>query len=273
MKKASLPSLHRNQQEFSSDRIEYNRNSEDLSCIEVSFTGKHGVKITIGHLYIVYDEVGAWYYSTNHMGRDLFPPTTDFNELGVQFERHARLLELQQERTISKARKLNINNSLLKNQIVMKTKNQSQEKSTQKINQLIFIEYEKAAQNGHFITVGDSYHNTIARIHKTFNEETGKPEFTVFDHEGKEIAKGEKLWELKKDFTDNREQLLEQAHQRRIESKEKEKTEKSFEKMETAGDKKVVPQDKVEQIDEREQQLRDLREDMEEDRADIDFDR
>lgn len=273
MKTVSLPYLIRNQQEFSHQGIEYNRNSEDFSSIDVSFNGKDGVKIIIGHLYIVYDEVAAWYYSTNQIGRDLFPPTTDFNELGVQFERHARLLELQHERSITKSRKLIINNSLLKNQNVMKTKNQSQEKSTKKINQLIFIEYEKAAQNGHFITVGDAYHNTICRIHKTFNQETGKTEFTLFDHEGKEISKGEKLWELKKGLTDNREQLLEQAHQRRIENNEKEKAEKSPDKAEKGSDKRELTEKKVEQKNEREQQLRDLREDMEEDRADMDLDR
>lgn len=273
MKTASLPSLLRNQHEFSVQGIEYNRNTEDFSRIDVSFTGKDGERVTIGHLYIVYDEVGAWYYSTNQMGRDLFPPTTDFSELGVQFERHARLLELQQERSISKSRKLNINNSQFKNQNVMKTKNQTQAKSSQKINQLIFIEYEKAAQNGHFITVGDSYHNTIGRIHKTFNQETGKTEFTVFDHEGKEISKSEKLWELKKGITDNREQLLEQAHQRRIENNEKEKAEKAPEKEVKVNNRKDLAQEKVEQTDEREQQLRDLREDMDEDRADIDLDR
>lgn len=155
----------------------------------------------------------------------------------------------------------------------MKTKNQSLEKSTKKINQLIFIEYEKAAQNGHFITVGDAYHNTIGRIHKTFNQETGKTEFTLFDHEGKEISKGEKLWELKKGLTNNREQLLEQAHQRRIENNEKEKAEKAPEKEVKVDDRKDVAQEKVEQTDEREQQLRDLREDMDEERADIDLDR
>lgn len=266
--------LLRNEQEITGQGIEYNRNPEDLTSLDVCITTADGRQSVIAHIYIVYDETGALYYSSNHLGRDLFPPTTDFSELSTQLERYAQLLELQKERSRSKYHQATITNqSFIKNQTTMKTKNQTQEKTSKKFNQLIFIEYEKAAPNGHFITVGDSYHNTIGRIHKTFNQETGKPEFTVFDHEGKEIAKGEKLWELKKGLTDKREELLEQAHQRRIENNEKEKAEKSPEKTEKVVDKKEAPQVKVEQTDEREQQLRDLREDMDEDRADIDLDR
>ena len=265
--------LLKSEQEITSQGIAYNRNPKDLTSLDVCITGNDGKKSVIAHIYIVYDETGALYYSSNHLGRDLFPPTIEFSELSAQMERYAQLLELQKERSKSKYYQPVINNSLIKNQNIMKTKNQTQEKSSQKFNQLIFIEYEKAAPNGHFITVGDSYHNTIGRIHKTFSQETGKPEFTVFDHEGKEIAKGEKLWELKKGLTDQREELLEQAHQRRIENNEKEKAEKSPEKTETVVDKKDAPQVKVEQKDEREQQLRDLREDSDEDRADIDLDR
>lgn len=261
-----------NEQDFTGQGIEYTRNPKDLTSLDVCITGKDGQKYVIAHIYIVYDETGALYYSSNHQGRDLFPPTTDFSELSTQMERYAQLLKLQNERSKSNYYQSINNNSPIKNQNIMKTKNQTQAKSSQKINQLIFIEYEKAAPNGHFITVGDSYHNTIGRIHKTFNQETGKPEFTVFDHEGKEIAKGEKLWELKKGLTDQREELLEQAHQRRIENNEKEKAEKSPEKTEKVVDKKETPQVKVEQTDEREQQLRDLREDMDDDRSDIDLD-
>ena len=94
---------------------------------------------------------------------------------------------------------------------------------TQKQNQLRFIEYEKPTRDGHFITVSDSYHNVIARIHKSFNQEIKKYEYAAFDHAGNLMGKSDRLWQLKNEFINNREQLLEQAHQRRIESKLKAK--------------------------------------------------
>ena len=102
----------------------------------------------------------------------------------------------------------------------MKTQYQTTEQKPKKVNQLIFTEYEKPAGDGHFITVNDSYHNVIGRINKTYNQETKKYEYQSFDHTGKPFGQSEKIWELKNDFINNREELLEQAHQRRIESKD-----------------------------------------------------
>jgi len=97
----------------------------------------------------------------------------------------------------------------------------NQQSKTKKENQLIFVEYEKPTKEGHLITVVDSYHNTIGRIHRSYNEQSKKYEFTAYDHAGKPLYLGsEKVWELKNQFTANRGDLLEQAHQRRIESKE-----------------------------------------------------
>lgn len=92
--------------------------------------------------------------------------------------------------------------------------------NNQKINQLIFVEYEKPTKTGHLITVVDSYHNTIGRIHRSFNEESKRYEYQAVDHTGKPVAeKSEKLWEMKNHFTSNREVLLKEAHERRLESK------------------------------------------------------
>lgn len=88
-------------------------------------------------------------------------------------------------------------------------------------NQIMFIEYEKPTKEGHLITIVDSYHNTLGRIHRNYNEGTKKYEFLAYDHAGKPLNQtSDKVWEVKKHFTDNRTQLLEDAHQRRIESKE-----------------------------------------------------
>jgi len=92
--------------------------------------------------------------------------------------------------------------------------------NSKKENQLIFVEYPRATTDGHFITATDSYRNTLGKIHRSWNDETKKYEYAAFDHTGKPISQmTEKLWELKKMFIDNSKQLLEQAHQRRIESK------------------------------------------------------
>ena len=110
--------------------------------------------------------------------------------------------------------------------------NTTQNNKQKKENQIIFIEYEKPNEKGHLVTVMDSYRNIIGRIHRSYDKESKKYEFTAYNYAGKELFKNETLWKLKKEFTDQREKFLEAAHQRRIESKkvfvEKEvKTEKS----------------------------------------------
>lgn len=120
----------------------------------------------------------------------------------------------------------------------MKTQNQSPEPKSKKVNQLIFVEYEKAAGDGHLITVVDSYRNVIGRIHKSYNDQTNKYEYAAFDHAGNLMSKNEKLWELKKEFTGNREHLLEQAHQRRIESKEQSKEKSEQTRQNTKGEER-----------------------------------
>lgn len=180
---------------------------------------------TIGHIYVEFEGDEFRYNSTNRKGKEIFQPTTDFNLVEMQFERYAHLLALQQKaREHSKRFKILNYNLNLKNTNTMKTQNTAQK--TQRQNQLRFIEYEKPTGDGHFITVGDSYHNTIGRVHKSYNEELKKYEYVAFDHAGNLMAKSDKLWEVKNVFTNNREQLLEQAHQRRIESKAQSRTDK-----------------------------------------------
>ncbi|MBK5285447.1 MAG: hypothetical protein JJE25_08575 [Bacteroidia bacterium] len=105
----------------------------------------------------------------------------------------------------------------------MKTQQQNPQQKTQKENQFRFVEYERAKGDGHFLTIADSYHNVIGRVHKTFNDETKKYEYVAFDHSGNIFSRSDRLWDVKKEFINNREQLLEQAHQRRIASKEQAK--------------------------------------------------
>lgn len=178
-------------------------------------------KEVIGHVYIEVDGDEIWYMSTNRKGREIFSPTTDFNLIETKFERYARLLALQQ-RTKNNY-KLNKNNLTLKNQNTMKTQTKSPESKQKKVNQLIFVEYEKPAGDGHFVTIVDSYRNVIGRVNKSFNDETKKYEYVAFDHAGNIFSKSDKLWQLKNEFINNREQLLEQAHQRRIVSNEQSK--------------------------------------------------
>jgi hypothetical protein len=266
----------------------------------------------IGHVYVEFEGDEFKYVSTNGQGKQLFPPTTDFNLVEIQFERYARFLALQKIRKSHNLSKNLIHNINLKNTNTMKTQTNNKTQEVQKNeNQMLFIEYSKPTKDGHFITVGDKYKNTIARIHKSFNEETKKYEYVAFDHAGNLMMKNEKLWELKNEFVKNGKELLEQAHQRRIASKEKSKEtvveksnteqvankteerknemekirqgntgiEKQNEKSEEKSDSKAplennnVVDNEKNQFDEREQELDDLRNDKDDDRGDMDMDR
>lgn len=95
----------------------------------------------------------------------------------------------------------------------------TQNNKPKKENQFVFVEYEKANEQGHKITIMDLYRNVIGRIHQSYNKELEKYEFTAYDHAGKEMFKDDQVWKIKKEFSNQREKLLEDAHQRRIESK------------------------------------------------------
>ena len=108
------------------------------------------------------------------------------------------------------------------------------------------------------------------------------------------MSKNEKLWPLKKEFTDNSELLREQAHQKRIAIKEKAKqlqepvqqlTDKKKRKHEIRNlrtDKvspekyiskdNTQPKGKQNVNEEREQELKDLREERENDLGDVEID-
>ena len=172
--------------------------------------------------------------------------------------------------------------------------NKTSKQKIQKQNQLVFIEYEKPSDNGHFMTVMDSYRNVIGRINKNYNEQTKKYEYTAFDHAGKSFSKGEKLWEVKGEFISNRKELLENAHQRRIASKENSKDE-AVEKTQKAEkvDKTVERKNEIKKVrgksgqekqnekagsrlsqqEEREQELQDLRDDANDARGELEMGR
>lgn len=275
-------------QELNEDRlIRFHHSFADYGHIIVSRFRDNRTREIIGHIYTEVDGDELRYISTGRTGKELFSPTTDFNEVEVKFERYARLLALHQKAQ-EHVERLNKNNySQSKNLTTMKTTTKNPEQPKTKFNQLIFTEYEKATKDGHFITVGDSYHNTIGRIYKNFNEETKKFEYTSLDHAGNPLGKSEKLWELKKEFTNNRELLLEQAHQRRIESKAQAKqTTNQPQPAKTEKQPEAKPQEKTtEKVntpavgnksrqEEREHELEDLRGEREnDDRGDMDMDR
>src|SRR6185369_15935271 len=199
--------------------IDYHPIDWDYGSLSVSRLRDDGSRETIGYIYTEVDGEQSRYISVNAKGRIIFPVTTDFNTVTRRFERYARQIAIDKGPTYLQLQKDNY--SLTKNPNQMKTQSQTTEQKPKKINQLIFTEYEKPARDGHFMTIGDSYHNVIGRIHKSYNEETQKYLYTAFNHAGILIGKSEKLWFLKNDFISNRDQLLEQAHQRRIAAKEK----------------------------------------------------
>ncbi len=197
--------------------IHYQQAPLDYGHFIVSRLNPDGSRELIGHIYAEIDGDETKYISTNSQGREIFSPTTDFNAVDLKFERYARLIDIpKNENTLNHQATLT-NYSHLKNPTTMKT--QTTEK--QKFNQLVFVEYEKPTKEGHFITIVDSYRNNIGKIHKNYNEEIKKYVYTAFDHAGNVIGKNEQVWQLKNEFINNREELLEQAYQRRIESKDK----------------------------------------------------
>jgi hypothetical protein len=212
------PSLYWEQELREEKPVDFYPTPSDPSHIVVSqFLPIEGKEV-IAHVHVVYDKDEIWYVGTNRKGREIFAPTSDFSLLEMKFQRYAHLLALQQR--IKSQRKLIIKNFNIKNINTMKT----QQQSLKKENQFRFIEYERAKGDGHFLTIADSYHNVIGRVHKTFNDETKKYEYVAFDHAGNIFSKSDRLWDVKKEFINNREQLLEQAHERRIESKQQSKT-------------------------------------------------
>jgi hypothetical protein len=171
----------------------------------------------IGHITFKITGENGMYHSTDNVGTPLIKPTGDFDLVKRRFEAYAHRMALLEPNNIEiNAKDYQLKQS--KNQKIM-TEN-SQTNQNKKFNQLIFVEYEKPTKEGHFITVVDSYRNQLGKIHKSFNEKTRKYEYTSYDHAGNVTASGEKIWEIKKEFTDNREKLLEDAHQRRLESKD-----------------------------------------------------
>ncbi|HLG35751.1 MAG TPA: hypothetical protein VI757_12790 [Bacteroidia bacterium] len=218
-----IPSRYWEQELRDKNLIDFRPTPSDSGHIIVSRNLPDEGKETIGHVYVEVDGDDYIYTCTNRKGREIFPPTTDFNLVEMKFERYARLLALQQKARQNQKQFQNKNNLTLKNQNTMKTQQQNPQQKKQKENQFRFIEYERATGDGHFLTIADSYHNVIGRVHKIFNDETKKYEYVAFDHAGNIFSKSDRLWEVKKEFINNREQLLEQAHQRRIVSKEQTK--------------------------------------------------
>lgn len=204
--------------------IDFYITTEDSTKWIVSIHTEAGLR-KIGYVHVEFEGENFRYISTNLKGKEIAQPTTDFNYVELFFERYARLLELQGIRKGRNQNKILSYNINLKNSNTMKNQTQNTVQKAPRQNQLRFIEYEKPLGDGHFMTVADSYHNVLGRVHKSYNPETKKYEYVAFDHAGNLLSKSERLWEVKNEFIKNREQLLEQAHQRRIEAKGKSKEE------------------------------------------------
>ena len=221
----------------------------DPTHLIVAMSSENGTE-TIGHVYIEFSDEDVKYACTNKNGRELFRPVSDFGIVENKFERYAHLLSLQRRMKLELKLHESLNKQLHnKKTNTMKTQqqNKTQEVSTnatlKKENQLLFIEYSKPTQEGHFITVGDKYKNIYARIHKVYNQDLGKYEYTAYDRNGKFISKSDKLWELKNEFAKNSKELLEEAHQRRIASKEQ--SQKAHEVNKSEEKKNEIPMEKI----------------------------
>ncbi len=132
-------------------------------------------------------------------------------------------------------------------------------------NKIIFIEYESALPNGHFITVTDRFKNILSRIHRIHNVKEQNYRFVAYDAEGNLLFEKEKIWEMKKEFINQKEVLMEKAHQKRLE-----KLSQSRQKQQTKTIEKTTRMGKPEQKNQpvkternREQELKELRESKE----------
>jgi len=272
----TISSLHNPNQKFGEENlVDYYPIDGDYGHLGVKLTHYNGKRETIGYVYSEVDGEQSRFISTNAKGREIFPPTSDFNTVTQRFEKYARQIAIDKGPTYSQFQKDNY--SLTKNPNQMKTQSQTTEQKPKKVNQLIFTEYEKPAGDGHFITVNDSYHNVIGRIHKSYNEELRKYEYLAYDYAGNQMGTNDKLWQLKKEFTDNRDLLLEQAHIRRIAAKEKVKETpqqipqermSKYEKSRLQTNENVQSKPNPNRQEEREQELEDLRDDRGDDRDD-----
>lgn len=268
--------------------LDFQFSTTDSGHIIVNRYGAFEKSEIIGHVYVQREGDEVVYYSTNKKGREIFAPTTDFNVVEQKFTRYARLLSLQ--RVNNDYRKfINLYNSNTLNQNVMNTQQKNQNSQMpKKENQLRFLEYEKPTKEGHMMTIVDSYRNVLGRVHKTYNEQTKKYEYAAFDHSGKPFARGEKIWDVKNAFVKDKAILLENAHQRRIASKEKSNELSNLRESKAGREKsndKEVPakteptsrdntelQDEQNSFSEREQELDDIRNDRDDDRGDRDID-
>lgn len=236
---SSKATLDRRLEKYLAKQMILFRGSEsDRSHFIVYFQWPDGIKEEIGHLYMQEGDTEAIYYSMNKNGEELIPPTADFNEVEVQFDAYAKLL--MTEKALKKINNNSLQNNLTLNKLnQMKNSNQNPTNS-KKVNQIIFVEYQHPTQEGHIITVTDSYRNTIGKILRSYNQESKKYEYVALDHSGKQMMeKNEKLWEIKSMYTGFSKELLEEAHQRRIASKDESRS--------TSGEKSQSPDSKMEE--------------------------
>lgn len=87
-----------------------------------------------------------------------------------------------------------------------------------KRNQIIFIEYSKVSENQHFITIVDSYRNILGRVFKDNNSKC-----ELRDHTGRTKLKGTTLQKIKNLYLKHEEEILANAHKRRLALKSKKK--------------------------------------------------
>ena len=197
--------------------IRFHPSSLDRSTFVVYCKEKDDDEEIIGYVYL--DIESNEYTAVTETGDELCRPTPDFNTVAKQFEIHARLralLKLNSEISTDKWPQYNLTTNNLHQ---MKNQNPAPAKG-KKENQLIFVEYTRPTKEGHMITATDSYKNTLGKIHRSYNPQTGNYEYRAYDFAGKPLGEATtKIWELKKFFSSNSKQLLEEAHQRRIDAK------------------------------------------------------
>jgi len=111
----------------------------------------------------------------------------------------------------------------------MNTNEKTQKQSPKgRKNQIILIEYEKQAKDGHIVTIVDSYRNILGRVYRLFDKEANKIQYKVVDHLGNPMFDKPFMYqsEIKIALINKKDILLRAAHQRRKEAKKEQSQQK-----------------------------------------------
>ena len=101
-------------------------------------------------------------------------------------------------------------------------------------NQLIWVERSEPTRGEPILTVADEYKNVIAQVKRTYDKETKRFGFAVYDHKGELMFTENNRGRIKQALLKDKDRLLNEAHERRL-AKTKSRNEH------TQGDSKGKP--------------------------------